>query len=135
MNTVTQRNDLYLEELKITLEERCGVAVSESTIWRTLQRVGFRLKEVSAPRSILTPSLTTSSIDNEACRRTKRIHSCSLSSYNRGQLHTRSAGLRRRECVRPKDVSSQQSMGPRRASRVPKAVLCERQTVSFNVLC
>lgn len=45
--TVTRRNDLYLEELRLVLEERCGVKVSDSTIWRTLQRVGFRLKEVS----------------------------------------------------------------------------------------
>ncbi len=38
---------MYLEELREVLEERCGVYVSESTIWRTLQRVGFRMKEVS----------------------------------------------------------------------------------------
>ncbi len=47
MQTVTRRNDMYLEELREVLEERCGVYVSESTIWRTLQRVGFRMKEVS----------------------------------------------------------------------------------------
>ncbi len=46
MQTVTRRNDMYLEELREVLEERCGVHVSESTIWRTLQRVGFRMKEV-----------------------------------------------------------------------------------------
>ncbi len=47
MNTVTQRNDLYLEELRDSLEERCGIRVSEATIWRTLQCIGFRMKEVS----------------------------------------------------------------------------------------
>ncbi len=46
VNTLTRRNDLYLDELKHMLEERCGVSVNDSTIWRTLQRVGFRMKEV-----------------------------------------------------------------------------------------
>lgn len=47
IGAVTRRNDLYLEELRDELESRCGIKVSESTIWRTLQRVGFRMKEVS----------------------------------------------------------------------------------------
>ncbi|KLO09578.1 Homeodomain-like protein, partial [Schizopora paradoxa] len=46
VGAVTQRNDLYLDELRDALEDRCGLRVSEATIWRTLQRVGFRLKEV-----------------------------------------------------------------------------------------
>ncbi|KLO04692.1 Homeodomain-like protein, partial [Schizopora paradoxa] len=46
VNTVIRRNDRYLDELKDVLEERCGVRVTESTIWRTLHRVGFRMKEV-----------------------------------------------------------------------------------------
>ncbi len=44
---MTRRNNRYLDELKATLEDCCGVVVSESTIWRTLNRVGFCLKEVS----------------------------------------------------------------------------------------
>ncbi len=44
--TVSRHNDLYLDELRDVLEERCGVVVTESTIWRTLQRAGFRMKEV-----------------------------------------------------------------------------------------
>ena len=47
MNAVTCRNDQYLDELRDILEEQCGVKVTESTIWRTLHRVGFRMKEVS----------------------------------------------------------------------------------------
>lgn len=46
MSTVAAESDRYLDELRDVLEERCGVRVSESTIWRTLNRVGFRLKEV-----------------------------------------------------------------------------------------
>lgn len=46
MSTVDRYNDRYLDELKAMLEERCGVKVSESTVWRTLNRCGFRLKEV-----------------------------------------------------------------------------------------
>ena len=51
MNAVTRRNDQYLDELRDMLEERCGVKVTESTIWRTLNRVGFRMKEVRTPVS------------------------------------------------------------------------------------
>ncbi len=47
MGTVSLNNDRYLDELGDMLEERCGVRVTESTVWRTLNRVGFRLKEVS----------------------------------------------------------------------------------------
>ncbi len=47
MSSVTLESDRYLDELRDMLEERCGVQVSEATIWRTLNRVGFRLKEVS----------------------------------------------------------------------------------------
>lgn len=51
IKAVTRRNNRYLEELKDVLEERCGVTVTESTIWRTLKRVGFRMKVV---RSLLS---------------------------------------------------------------------------------
>ena len=44
MRTIEQSNDLYLSELRDVLEERCGPRVSETTIWRTLMRVGFRMK-------------------------------------------------------------------------------------------
>lgn len=44
--TLAHRNDMYLDELRDVLEERCGVRVSEATIWRTLNRAGFRMKEV-----------------------------------------------------------------------------------------
>ncbi|KAJ6573756.1 hypothetical protein DFH09DRAFT_892448, partial [Mycena vulgaris] len=39
-------NDLYLQELKEALEERVGVEVSDSTVWRTLTRTGFTMKKV-----------------------------------------------------------------------------------------
>ncbi len=53
MSTVTLESDRYLDELRGMLEERCGVQVSEATIWRTLNRVGFRLKEVRNQISLL----------------------------------------------------------------------------------
>lgn len=46
MSAVTRFNDRYLVELRSMLEERCGVKVNDATVWRTLQRVGFRMKEV-----------------------------------------------------------------------------------------
>lgn len=67
---VTGRNDRYLEELKEVLEERCGVRVSESTIWRTLNRVGCRLKEVSTTTASVPPpsfNLPRIQIDYQTC--------------------------------------------------------------------
>ena len=46
MKSITQSNDLYLAELCDLLEERCGAQVSEPTIWRTLTRVGFKMKYI-----------------------------------------------------------------------------------------
>ncbi|KAJ6558815.1 Homeodomain-like protein [Mycena vulgaris] len=40
------RNDPYLQELKDALEERVGVEVSDTTVWRTLTRTGFTMKKV-----------------------------------------------------------------------------------------
>lgn len=36
----------YLQELKDALEERVGVEVSDTTVWRTLTRTGFTMKKV-----------------------------------------------------------------------------------------
>ncbi len=66
---ITRRNDRYLEELREVLEERCGVKVSDATIWRTLHRVGFRLKEVSFPFTFLCPLLTAPQITKHAAER------------------------------------------------------------------
>lgn len=41
-----QRNDLYLYELRERLEDVCGIAVNEATVWRALHRSGFRMKRV-----------------------------------------------------------------------------------------
>jgi transposase len=38
--------DLYLAELQEILEDRLGVEVNESTIWRSLRRCGFTMKKV-----------------------------------------------------------------------------------------
>ena len=46
---VLRNNDRYLDELRAVLEDRCGTSVSDVTIWRTLHRIGFRLKEASHP--------------------------------------------------------------------------------------
>ncbi|KAH7917786.1 hypothetical protein BV22DRAFT_985652, partial [Leucogyrophana mollusca] len=45
--TIRHSPDLYLDELREVLEERCGVEVSEPTIWRALRRSSFTLKKVS----------------------------------------------------------------------------------------
>ncbi|KAJ7115365.1 hypothetical protein C8R44DRAFT_739952 [Mycena epipterygia] len=39
------RNDPFLQELKDLLEERVGVEVSDSTVWRTLNCTGFTMKK------------------------------------------------------------------------------------------
>ena len=45
-NTLTSAPDLYLDELRLELQERLGVSVSTSTIWRTLRKGGYTLKKV-----------------------------------------------------------------------------------------
>ncbi|KAF8812198.1 hypothetical protein BYT27DRAFT_7018858, partial [Phlegmacium glaucopus] len=39
--------DLYLDELRLELQERHGVSVSISTIWRTLRKGGYTMKKLS----------------------------------------------------------------------------------------
>jgi len=45
-NTLSSTPDLYLNELQLELQERHGVSVSISTIWRTLKRGGYSMKKV-----------------------------------------------------------------------------------------
>ncbi|KAJ7241044.1 Homeodomain-like protein [Mycena haematopus] len=40
--------DLYLAELQEILEDRLGVSVDHSTLWRSLRRCGFTMKKVSS---------------------------------------------------------------------------------------
>lgn len=44
--TIRHSPDVYLDEMKELLEERIGVEVNESTIWRALYRSGFTMKKV-----------------------------------------------------------------------------------------
>jgi hypothetical protein len=44
--TLSSTPDLYLDELRLELQERHGVSVSLSTIWRTLKRGGYSMKKV-----------------------------------------------------------------------------------------
>lgn len=44
--TIRHSPDLYLDEIKELLEDRIGVEVDESTIWRSLRRSGFTIKKV-----------------------------------------------------------------------------------------
>jgi hypothetical protein len=46
-NSVNNTCDIYLDELKDSLGTICGREISESTIWRTLKRCGYRMKKVS----------------------------------------------------------------------------------------
>ncbi|KAJ7450497.1 Homeodomain-like protein [Mycena galericulata] len=40
--------DIYLAELQEILEDRLGVSVDESTLWRSLKRCGFTMKKVKS---------------------------------------------------------------------------------------
>ena len=44
--TISNMPDLYLDELHLELEQRCGVSVMMTTIWRTLVQGGFSMKKV-----------------------------------------------------------------------------------------
>jgi hypothetical protein len=47
MHTVLDnRPDLYLDEMRLELEQVCGVSVSLPTIWRTLVKSGYTMKKV-----------------------------------------------------------------------------------------
>ena len=37
---------MYLDELRLELQEVCGVSISLSTIWRTLKKGGYSMKKV-----------------------------------------------------------------------------------------
>jgi transposase len=45
--------DIYLTELRELLEERRGIEVSDSTLWRSLKRSGFTMKKVGSQASHL----------------------------------------------------------------------------------
>lgn len=45
--TLSSMPDLYLDELRLELQEQHGVSVSTSTIWRTLVKGGYSMKKVS----------------------------------------------------------------------------------------
>ena len=38
--------DLYLDELRLELQDTCGTSVSIATIWRTLMKGGYSMKKV-----------------------------------------------------------------------------------------
>lgn len=38
--------NLYLDELRLELQERSGVMVSTSTVWRSLVNAGYSMKKV-----------------------------------------------------------------------------------------
>ena len=45
--TLSSTPDLYLDELQLELQEKFGVSVSLSTIWRTLRKGGYSMKKVN----------------------------------------------------------------------------------------
>ncbi|KAF8587505.1 hypothetical protein K439DRAFT_1337924 [Ramaria rubella] len=44
--------DLYLDELRDSLEQVCGVSVSLPTVWRSLRRSGWTMKKVSTTTNV-----------------------------------------------------------------------------------
>ncbi|KIK22959.1 hypothetical protein PISMIDRAFT_44283, partial [Pisolithus microcarpus 441] len=46
LGTIQKAPGLYLDELQEMLVQSCGVEVSHTTIWRSLQRAGFTMKKV-----------------------------------------------------------------------------------------
>ncbi|KAJ7115757.1 hypothetical protein C8R44DRAFT_586501, partial [Mycena epipterygia] len=45
--TVDRTCDTYLDELQESLGAICGAEASQSTIWRTLRRRGYRMKKIT----------------------------------------------------------------------------------------
>ncbi|KAF8582212.1 hypothetical protein K439DRAFT_1351737, partial [Ramaria rubella] len=46
LRSINETNDIYLDELKVNLEECCGTEVSLSTVWQALKKSGFTMKKV-----------------------------------------------------------------------------------------
>ena len=90
------RSDLYLHELKESLAEVCGVDVSEKTIWESLRRTGFRLKQACRFRYQLVLQLN-SHLDYKACCRTKRRSPIAVLCTNGLELHSCAICICRRE--------------------------------------
>lgn len=44
--TIQHTPDIYLDELRELLKQRCGVDADEVTLWRALKRSGFTMKKV-----------------------------------------------------------------------------------------
>ena len=70
-NTVSTAPDLYLDELRLELQERLGISVSMSTIWRALRKGGYTMKRV---RYVM--------IDQLSSRFTNSIHSSLASQWS-----------------------------------------------------
>ncbi len=78
LDTIDKRGDLYLSELRDTLQDRCGTVVCETTVWRTLKRAGFRMKEVCPPLKLDVSLMIY--LDNETRTREERSSPRPISS-------------------------------------------------------
>ncbi|KIL55693.1 hypothetical protein M378DRAFT_17709 [Amanita muscaria Koide BX008] len=63
--TVRHSPEIYLDEMQEIMEDRLGVDVSESTIWRALRRSGFTLKK-----------LTRQALERSAIKRARFRYQC-----------------------------------------------------------
>jgi Transposase len=56
-SAIAETPDIYLDELRLELQEVCGVSVSLSTIWRTLVKSGYSMKKVRNSCHLQFPTL------------------------------------------------------------------------------
>jgi hypothetical protein len=63
-NNISIAPDLYLDELRLELQERLGVSVSMSTIWRTLRKGGYTMKKVRYYYIIINQSSASGSTNS-----------------------------------------------------------------------
>jgi hypothetical protein len=90
LTVVTKKPDLYLDELRMELEAKCGVSVTPNTIWRTLQRGGFTMKKVQAhPHRYLCVSDVLFQLTREAIERSAELRAdfaARIGTYEADQL-------------------------------------------------
>ena len=81
--------DLYLDELRMELQETCGTSVSISTIWRTLVKGGYSMTKVNLTSRCRTDTHKVSQLTSTAIERSeekRQDFAARIGTYNPSQL-------------------------------------------------
>ena len=71
-NMLERTPDLYLDEMRLEMQEVCGILLSLPTIWRTLVRSGYTMKKAQSHLLLQFLHLTVMVIAHQSCDRAER---------------------------------------------------------------